>query len=180
MRRTSRYVEMAAITCHHGVSMWTEMRWWLTLFVFAFLLKAVEWQSISFMKMSFFIKVQMMLQFQSHLYLQMLRLFENKQQWHAKQLVTLTHFLAKTNFSRGYGGVVQKTYGNSEGVGGFYSKNGNSGEEGTPAWNSLSPCMIFELFWINPAKTQIWNNTLSSLCITRLIIFSSHLTFFCV
>ena len=44
---------------------------------------------------------------------------------------TLTHFLAKTIFSRGYGGV-QNSSGNSGGVGGlfYWSKNGNSGEVG--------------------------------------------------
>ena len=33
---------------------------------------------------------------------------------------TLTHFLSKTIFSRGYGGV-QNSNGNSEGVGGYFS-----------------------------------------------------------
>ena len=45
--------------------------------------------------------------------------------------LTLTHFLAKTIFTRGYGGV-QNTRGNSRGVGGLFlwSKNGNSEVEG--------------------------------------------------
>ena len=44
---------------------------------------------------------------------------------------TLTQFIARTIFSRGYGGV-QNSSGNSGGVGGYLSgqKNGNSGEEG--------------------------------------------------
>ena len=44
---------------------------------------------------------------------------------------TLTHFLAKTIFPEGMGGV-QNSSGNSGGVGGsfYWSKNGNSGEEG--------------------------------------------------
>ena len=45
--------------------------------------------------------------------------------------LTLTHFLTKTIFSRGYGGV-QNTRGNSEGAEGLFlwSKNGNYGVEG--------------------------------------------------
>ena len=68
--------------------------------------------------------------------------------------LTLTHFLAKTIFSRGY---VHKTCGNSGGVRGgggllLCSKNGNSGEEG-------GTCMKFPPWWRYGYFLELHNTT---------------------
>ena len=75
-----------------------------------------------------------------------------KQQWHAVfGVLTLssTHFLAKTIFSRGYGGV-HKTYGNSRGVGlgGYFcvQKMEIPGRREGLVWNSLRGGGM-DIFW---------------------------------
>ena len=67
---------------------------------------------------------------------------------------TLTHFLAKTSFSRGYGGV-QNSSRNSGGVGGYFSgqKNGNSEEEGG-AGGGLSEIPSMVGVWIFSETTH--------------------------
>ena len=63
--------------------------------------------------------------------------------------LTLTHFLAKTIFSRGYGGYI-KLVKIPEGWGGgellLCSKNRNSREEGGTCMNSLSGGGM-DIFW---------------------------------